>query len=89
MPTEKPNVILMLSDNVGYGDLGAFQGGEIRGCPTPNIDSIANEGLKLTQFLVEAACTPSRAALMTGRYSPRCGLGSIIVGGSPNTLQPN
>ena len=87
MAAKKPNVVLMLSDNVGYGDIGAFQGGEIRGCPTPHIDSIANEGLKLTQFLVEAACTPSRAGLLTGRYSPRCGLGSIIINGSPCTLQ--
>jgi len=86
MSTKKTNVVLMLSDNIGYGDIGAFQGGEIRGCPTPNIDSIASEGLTMTQFLVEAACTPSRAALMTGRYSPRCGLGSVIIGGTPNTL---
>lgn len=86
MATNKPNVVLMLSDNIGYGDIGAFQGGEIRGCPTPNVDSIADEGLTLTQFLVEPACTPSRAALMTGRYSPRCGLGSVIIGGTPNTL---
>lgn len=83
---KKPNVVLMLSDNVGYGDIGAFQGGEIRGCPTPNIDSIGADGLTLTQFLVEAACTPSRAGLLTGRYSPRCGLGSVIIGGTPNTL---
>lgn len=81
-----PNVVLMLSDNIGYGDIGAFQGGEIRGVPTPNIDSIADDGLTLTHFLVEAACTPSRAALLTGRYSPRSGLGSVIIGGTPNTL---
>lgn len=86
MSDKKPNVILMLSDNIGYGDIGAFQGGEIRGCPTPNIDSIGEEGLVLTQFLVEAGCTPSRAGLLTGRYSPRCGLGLIIVAGTPNTL---
>jgi len=86
MATQKPNVVLMLSDNVGYGDIGAFQGGEIRGCPTPNIDSIGATGLTMTQFLVEAACTPSRAGLMTGRYSPRSGLGSVIIGGTPNTL---
>ena len=59
----KPNVVLMLSDNVGYGDIGAFQGGAIRGAPTPKIDSIAAEGMTLTQFLVEPGCTPSRAGL--------------------------
>ncbi|WP_300455593.1 sulfatase-like hydrolase/transferase [Desulfobacula sp.] len=84
---EKPNVVLMLSDNVGYGDIGAFQGGAIRGAATPNIDSIGAKGMTFTQFLVEPGCTPSRAGLLTGRYSPRCGLGTIIIGGTPNTLQ--
>jgi len=84
---DKPNVILMLADNVGYGDIGSFQGGEIRGMPTPRIDGLSSEGLKLTQFLTEPGCTPSRAGLNTGRYAHRSGLGSIIAGGTPNTLQ--
>ena len=84
---DKPNVVLMLSDNVGYGDIGAFQGGAIRGVPTPNIDRLAAAGLTMTQFLVEPGCTPSRAGLLTGRYSPRAGLGTVIIGGTPNTLQ--
>ncbi|TPG76411.1 arylsulfatase [Pseudomonas arsenicoxydans] len=84
---DRPNVVVMLADNVGYGDIGAYGAGEIRGMPTPNIDQLASEGLRFTQFLVEPGCTPSRAALQTGRYSPRAGLGSIIVGGTPNTLQ--
>jgi arylsulfatase len=83
---EMPNVILIVADNVGYGDIGAFQGGEIRGMPTPRIDQLASEGLTLTQFLTEPGCTPSRAALNTGRHSHRSGLGSIIVAGTPNTL---
>ena len=83
---EKPNVILIVADNVGYGDIGAFQGGEIRGMPTPRIDQLASEGLTLTQFLTEPGCTPSRAGLNTGRHSHRSGLGSIIVAGTPNTL---
>ena len=83
---EKPNVVLMLADNVGWGDIGAFGGGEIRGMPTPRIDSIADEGLQLTQFLVEPGCTPSRAGLLTGRYSTRVGLNTVIIGGTPNTL---
>src|SRR6188508_2852118 len=70
----KPNVVFILADNVGYGDLGPYGGGELRGAPTPRIDQLAREGLRLTQFLVEPACTPSRAALMTGRYSIRSGL---------------
>lgn len=82
----RPNVVFILADNVGYGDLGPYGGGELRGAPTPNIDELAREGLKLTQFLVEPACTPSRAALMTGQYSIRNGLSLIAIQGSPFTL---
>ena len=85
----KPNVVFILLDNVGYGDLGPYGGGELRGAPTPRIDQLAREGLQLTQFLVEPACTPSRAALLTGQYSIRSGLSLIIVPGSPNTLSGN
>jgi arylsulfatase A-like enzyme len=85
--TQKPNVVFILADNVGYGDLGAYGGGELRGAPTPSIDQLAREGLRLTQFLVEPACTPSRAALMTGRYSIRSGLSLIAIEGSPNIRQ--
>ena len=82
----KPNVVFILADNVGYGDLGPYGGGELRGAPTPRIDQLAREGLHLTQYLVEPGCTPSRAALMTGQYSIRNGLSLIIVPGSPSTL---
>ena len=84
---DKPNVVLMVADNVGYGDLGAYGGGKMRGMPTPVLDRLAAEGMQMTQFLVEPGCTPFRAALMTGRYSVRSGLGSIIIGGLRNTLQ--
>ena len=83
---QKPNVVFILADNVGYGDLGPYGGGELRGAPTPRIDQLAREGLKLTQFLVEPGCTPSRAALMTGRYSIREGLSLVLIPGSVNTL---
>ena len=72
----KPNILFILADNTGYGDIGVYGGGELRGAPTPRIDQLAAEGLRLTQFLVEPSCTPSRAALMTGRYSIRSGLSS-------------
>ena len=58
----------------------------MRGAPTPRIDQLAAEGLRLTQFLVEPACTPSRAALMTGRYSIRSGLSLVAVAGSAISL---
>ena len=67
----KPNIVLILMDNFGYGEIGVYGGGELRGAPTPNIDSIAQDGLQLTNFNVEAECTPSRAALLTGRYGIR------------------
>jgi arylsulfatase len=82
----KPNVIFILSDNVGYGDLRCYGGGELRGAPTPRLDQLAREGLRLTQFLVEPACTPSRAALMTGQYSIRNGLSLVTVPSTANTL---
>ena len=83
---KKPNVVFILADNVGYGDLGPYGGGELRGAPTPRIDQMAREGLRLTQYLVEPGCTPSRAALMTGQYSIRNGLSLVIVPGSDSTL---
>src|SRR3954464_13384531 len=83
---DRPNVVFILADNVGYGDLGCYGGGELRGAPTPRLDALAQEGLRLTRFLVEPACTPSRAAFMTGQYSIRNGLSLIAIEGSPYTL---
>jgi arylsulfatase len=83
---DKPNIVFMMADNLGYGDVGVYGGGELRGAPTPRIDNLAREGLRLTQFLVEPGCTPSRAATMTSRYSVRSGLSLVIVPGTPNTL---
>lgn len=67
----QPNIVLILMDNFGYGEVGVYGGGALRGAPTPNIDSIAREGFLSTNFNVEAECTPSRSALMTGRYGIR------------------
>ena len=83
---QKPNILFILADNVGYGDIGAYGGGELRGAPTPRIDQLADESLRMTQFLVEPGCTPSRAALMTGRYSIRSGLSLVDVAGSDISL---
>jgi len=82
----KPNIMFILGDNIGYGDIGVYGGGELRGSPTPRIDQLALEGLRLTQFLVEPSCTPSRAALMTGRYSIRSGLSLVAVAGTRFSL---
>ena len=84
----RPNIVFMMADNLGYGGVGIYGGGELRGAPTPRIDKLAAEGLRLTHFLVEPACTPSRAATMTGRYSIRSGLSLVLIPGTPNTLHP-
>jgi arylsulfatase len=85
-PDGRPNIVVMMADNLGYGDLGCYGGGALRGMPTPRIDQLAAEGARLTQFLVEPGCTPSRAAFMTGRYSTRSGLSLVVLRGSTNTL---
>jgi arylsulfatase len=79
-PAQQPNIILVFMDNFGWGELGTYGGGVLRGAPTPRIDSIADEGLKLLNFNVEAQCTPSRAAIMTGRYAVRTGNASVPLG---------
>jgi arylsulfatase A-like enzyme len=78
--TEKPNIVFVLMDNFGWGELGTYGGGVLRGAPTPRIDSLAEDGMKLLNFNVEAQCTPSRAAILTGRYAVRTGNGSVPVG---------
>ncbi|HEX9563269.1 MAG TPA: sulfatase-like hydrolase/transferase [Gemmatimonadaceae bacterium] len=70
-PAQRPNIVLMFPDNLGWGEVGAY--GSVRGVPTPNIDSIAAQGIRLDNFNVEFSCTVSRAALLTGRYAIRSG----------------
>jgi arylsulfatase A-like enzyme len=69
--SKPPNVVLFLSDDMAWGQVG-FNGG--REIPTPHIDRIAREGVKLTQFYVQSVCSPTRAALLTGRYPFRNGM---------------
>jgi arylsulfatase len=78
---DKPNIVLVFMDNFGWGEPGFNGGGIIRGAPTPRLDALAAEGLRLTNFNVEAQCTPSRSAIMSGRYAVRSGNGSIPLGG--------
>ena len=67
-----PYIVILLADDLGIGDIGCFGNDTIR---TPNIDRLAEEGVKLTQFLTAAAMwTPSRAAFLTGRYAVRSGM---------------
>jgi arylsulfatase A-like enzyme len=76
----RPNVVVILLDDVGFSDIGAF-GGEI---PTPNIDALAKGGLSFTQFYNSARCSPSRASLLTGTYPHQAGLGHLEGIVAPN-----
>jgi arylsulfatase len=73
---KRPNILIFVVDDLGYGDVGAYGGGEALGAPTPHIDRLAREGLKLTSTYAQPSCTPTRAALNTGRLPVRSGLTS-------------
>ncbi len=77
--TDKPNLVLVLMDNLGWGELGCYGGGILRGAPTLRLDGLAAEGMRLLNFNVEAQCTPSRAAILTGRYAIRTGNATIPI----------
>ena len=79
--SEKPNIVLVFMDNFGWGEPGFNGGGIIRGAPTPRLDQLASEGIRFTNFNVESQCTPSRSAIMTGRYAIRSGNATVPVGG--------
>ena len=84
--SRKPNILFMLVDNLGYGEIGVYGGGATRGAPTPRIDSLARDGLRLTNMNMEAQCTPSRSAILTGRYAIRSGTHSVPFGGVADGL---
>ena len=63
---QKPSIVLVLMDNLGWGEPGVYGGGILRGAPTPRIDQLAAEGMRRLNYNVEAQALPSRAALMTG-----------------------
>ena len=70
-----PNIIFILADDLGYGDLACFGGKDVK---TPNIDSLARDGMKFTSFYVHQRCSPSRLAFMTGSYAHRAGCTKVI-----------
>ncbi len=84
---DKPNIVFMLVDNFGYGDLGSY-GGELRGAPTPALDRFAAEGFRLTNFNVESECTPTRSALLTGRMPIRSGTSAVDLMGGMQGFTP-
>ena len=82
----KPNIILIVSDDTGYGDLGPYGGGVGRGMPTPNIDRLANEGMTFFSFYAQPSCTPGRAAMQTGRIPNRSGMTTVAFQGEGGGL---
>jgi arylsulfatase A-like enzyme len=78
---KKPNILLIVSDDTGWGDLGPYLGGEARGMPTPNFDRLAREGMIFTNFYGQPSCTPGRAAIQTGRIPNRSGLTTVAFQG--------
>ncbi len=84
----RPHIILILADNLGWGELGCYGGGVLRGAPTPRIDKLAAEGLRLTNFNVESDCVPTRSALMTGRHPIRTGAIQAVPAGLPQGIIP-
>src|SRR3981189_1154999 len=83
---DKPNVVVVLMDNLGWGEPGVYGGGPTRGAPTPRIDKLAAEGLRLTNMNMEPQWTPSRSSMLTGRYAIRSGTYSVPYGGMAEGL---
>jgi arylsulfatase len=83
---DKPNILLIVSDDTGYGDLGPYGGGEGRGMPTPSIDALAAEGKTFFSFYAQPSCTPGRAAMQTGRFPNRSGMTTVAFQGQGGGL---
>jgi arylsulfatase len=88
-PSGRPNIVLVLADNLGWGELGCYGGGLLRGAPTPRLDHFATEGLRLLNFNVESDCVPTRSALMTGRHPIRTGAVQSVPAGLPQGIHPS
>lgn len=82
----RPNIILIMSDDFGYGDAGVYGGGENRGMPTPNLDRMAAEGMQFMSFYAQPSCTPGRAAVVTGRIPNRSGMTTVAFQGQGGGL---
>jgi arylsulfatase len=83
---QKPNIILILSDDFGYGDAGVYGGGPGRGSPTPSLDRLAAEGMTFFSNYAQPSCTPGRAAVQTGRIPNRSGMTTVAFQGQGGGL---
>src|SRR5208283_304279 len=84
--SEKPNIVMLMTDDTGWGDFGAYGGGTSLGHPTPNVDRIAREGAVFTSWYGQASCTAGRASFMTGRIPIRSALSVVVVPADENGL---
>jgi arylsulfatase len=85
---KKPNIIYILADDVGWGEMGWQGGGKHRGTPTPEMDKMAREGMRFFAAYSEPSCTPSRIAINTGRHPVRTGLLAVLWPGQTDGLSP-
>src|SRR4051812_4007670 len=76
---DRPNIVIILADDMGFSDIGCY-GGEIR---TPNIDGLARNGVRFTQFYNAARCCPTRSSLLTGLYPHQTGVGHMVDNPKP------
>jgi arylsulfatase len=83
---QKPNILFIVSDDTGLGDLGPYGGGEGRGMPTANIDRLADSGMTFLSFYAQPSCTPGRAAMQTGRIPNRSGMTTVAFQGQGGGL---
>jgi arylsulfatase len=86
---KKPNIIFILTDDIGWGELGWQGGGKHRGTPSPTLDRMAREGMRFWSAYAEPSCTPTRIAINTGRHPVRTGLLSVLWPGQTEGLSPN
>ena len=83
---KKPNIIYILTDDIGWGELGWQGGGKHRGTPTPTLDRMAQEGMRFWSAYAEPSCTPTRIAINTGRHPVRTGLLTVLWPGQTDGL---
>jgi len=83
---KRPNIVMLMTDDTGWNDFGAYGGGANLGHPTPNVDRVAQEGAVFTCWYGQASCTAGRASFMTGRIPIRSALSVVVVPGDENGL---
>ena len=83
---KKPNIIYILADDIGWGELGCYLGGKLRGTPTPTLDKMAAQGMQFLQAYAEPSCTPTRLAILSGRHPVRTGCNTVLWPGGPEWL---